>query len=265
MSHFKIFLLFVLLSYSYTLYAQKKIIDPSLEYYNEGAKAFSEKNYPLADSLYTLSIRLYRHPDTYYNRAMTRKKLNNFKGFCTDLDTAALMLDTEARKEFWKYCGKIDTIYYDSLNQNVFNKNYNYYVIISACSYTKYLCYEKYNIEKKLLLAYIVQGNDTMYGEGENLKHAEFNGGDAKMYQFIQKNLLYPEYARDNGIQGKVFLSFIITKEGKVKDLFVIKGNSQLVGESLRVGKMMSNWKPAIFEGKPVNSKFILPLSFKLN
>jgi len=94
----------------------------------------------------------------------------------------------------------------------------------------------------------------------------EFPGGEAAMFQWIQKNIKYPQEARENNIQGKVFVQFIIDKEGNVTDVEVVRGVDPLLDkEAVRVVKNMPKWKPGKQRGKPVKVQFLLPINFRLN
>lgn len=94
----------------------------------------------------------------------------------------------------------------------------------------------------------------------------EFPGGDAAMFQFISKNIKYPEIAKENGVQGKVFIQFVIGKEGKVTDVQVIRGvDPSLDKEAIRVIQSMPPWKPGKQRGKPVRVSFQVPINFKLS
>jgi TonB family protein len=93
----------------------------------------------------------------------------------------------------------------------------------------------------------------------------EFPGGDAAMFQYLANNIKYPTVARDNGIQGKVIISFIVAKSGAIEDVQVVRGiGGGCDQEGVRVVKSMPKWKPGMNDGKPVKVKFTLPLSFKL-
>ncbi len=94
----------------------------------------------------------------------------------------------------------------------------------------------------------------------------EFPGGEAAMFQWISKNIKYPEIAKENGIQGKVFVQFVIGKDGKVTDVQVVRGvDPSLDKEAVRVILSMPAWKPGKQRGKPVRVSFQLPINFKLN
>jgi protein TonB len=94
---------------------------------------------------------------------------------------------------------------------------------------------------------------------------AEFDGGMAAMYKYIGKNLKYPASARRMGIEGSVFISFIVDKAGVISDVQVVKGiSADCDKEAARVVKGMPNWKPGKQNGRAVKSKFVLPIKFKL-
>lgn len=94
----------------------------------------------------------------------------------------------------------------------------------------------------------------------------EFPGGEAAMFQWISKNIKYPEIAKENGIQGKVYVQFVIGKDGKVSDVQVVRGvDPSLDKEAVRVIQSMPAWKPGKQRGKPVKVSFQLPINFKLS
>jgi TonB family protein len=93
----------------------------------------------------------------------------------------------------------------------------------------------------------------------------KYPGGDEEMYKFISKHLKYPKKARNNEIEGKVFVQFMIDKEGNVTRAKVLKGIGYGCDEeALRVVNKMPKWKPGTQRGKPVPVMFTLPFNFKL-
>lgn len=93
----------------------------------------------------------------------------------------------------------------------------------------------------------------------------EFPGGEKEMYKFIIKQLEYPRIAREEGIEGKVFVQFVVNKEGKVTKAKVLRGIGYGCDrEALRVVKKMPRWKPGTQQGKRVSVVFTLPFDFKL-
>ena len=94
-----------------------------------------------------------------------------------------------------------------------------------------------------------------------------FKGGQDSLYRFIARNIRYPAEARENGIQGRVVVQFVITKEGSLEDAKVVqKGGSGLDEEALRVIDLMRTgyWLPGKHNGRTVPVRFTLPISFKL-
>lgn len=96
-------------------------------------------------------------------------------------------------------------------------------------------------------------------------KMPEFPGGVDAMIDFISKNINYPQSAKDKNISGRVFLSFVIDKDGSVTDVKVMRGiDKECDAEAMRVVKAMPKWKPGMNEGKPVRVSYMLPISFQL-
>ncbi len=93
----------------------------------------------------------------------------------------------------------------------------------------------------------------------------EFPGGQDAMFKFIAEHTKYPEIAKENGITGKVFVQFVIDKDGAVTDVKVIRGiDPYLDKEAVRVVKSMPKWQPGLQRGKPVKVSFQLPINFTL-
>ncbi|KAF5029122.1 hypothetical protein DSECCO2_651920 [anaerobic digester metagenome] len=93
----------------------------------------------------------------------------------------------------------------------------------------------------------------------------EYPGGNEAMSAFMVKNIKYPEAAKSKGVQGTVYISFVVGSDGKVTDVEVQKSVApDLDAEALRVVKMMPDWKPAENKGKPVAVNMTLPVTFKL-
>lgn len=92
-----------------------------------------------------------------------------------------------------------------------------------------------------------------------------FTAGDINHY--IAKNVKYPSDAIENQIQGKVYLSFVVDKSGKVRDVIIlrgIRGGGSLEKEALRVIKSLPNFSPGLQNGKAVNVKMTIPINFQL-
>lgn len=93
----------------------------------------------------------------------------------------------------------------------------------------------------------------------------EFPGGEVALMKFIKDNLKYPAFAAENGIQGRVTLSFVVEKDGSVTDIQEMRSPSEdLTKEAKRVVSKMPKWKPGKQRGKPVRVKYVLPVTFRL-
>ena len=93
----------------------------------------------------------------------------------------------------------------------------------------------------------------------------QFPGGERAMMEFIGSNVHYPEEAKDKGIEGRVFVSFVVEKDGSVTEVEVRKGIGNLCDEeAVRVVKAMPKWTPGMQDGKPVRVHYNLPFFFKL-
>lgn len=94
----------------------------------------------------------------------------------------------------------------------------------------------------------------------------EFLGGIEKLYEYLSENINYPEQAKDFSIQGKVFVQFVVWKDGTIKDVKVVKGSHKLLNkEALRVINNMPNWIPGKQRGINVNARFTLPIKFRIS
>ena len=83
--------------------------------------------------------------------------------------------------------------------------------------------------------------------------------------KWIAKNVKYPQIAAENGVQGKVFMNFVIEKDGSITDVKVLRGvDPALDKEAIRAIKSMPKWKPGKQRGKPVRVSFNLPIVFQL-
>jgi protein TonB len=92
-----------------------------------------------------------------------------------------------------------------------------------------------------------------------------FPGGEEKMLEYVAKNIKYPPVARENGIQGRVYVNFYIDKDGKVQNAKVVRGiGGGCDEEALRVVKTMPTWKPGKQNGRAVNVNYNLPINFTL-
>lgn len=93
----------------------------------------------------------------------------------------------------------------------------------------------------------------------------EFPGGTKALLNYLSKNIKYPTIAQENGIQGRVVLSFIVRKDGSVSDIEIVRGVDPVLDqEAVRVVEAMPKWKPGKQKGVVVNVKYVLPVMFRL-
>ena len=106
---------------------------------------------------------------------------------------------------------------------------------------------------------------DSVYVFNEIEIKPEFPGGMGKLMIYLVENTKYPQISRENDIQGKVYVQFVINKKGEVTDVKLKrKVSKELDKEALRVVSSMPNWSPGIQRGKKVKVSYIVPINFKL-
>ena len=93
----------------------------------------------------------------------------------------------------------------------------------------------------------------------------KFPGGEEKMMEFVKKNVKYPQKAVEAGAQGRVFVGFVIEKDGSVGDVKLLRGIGYGCDEeAIRVVESMPKWKPGMHRGEPVRVSYQIPVWFKL-
>ena len=93
----------------------------------------------------------------------------------------------------------------------------------------------------------------------------EYPGGQEALVKYLSENISYPEQAKQENIQGRVAISFVVEKDGSVADAKVLRGiGGGCDEEALRVVNAMPKWEPGKQNGENVRVRFVLPISFKL-
>jgi periplasmic protein TonB len=91
------------------------------------------------------------------------------------------------------------------------------------------------------------------------------DGGYPAFYEFVKNNLKYPSQARRMNIEGKVYVQFVVDKDGKLNEIKVIKGiGGGCDEEAARVIGLAPKWKAGKQRGKPVKQRIVMPIAFKL-
>lgn len=128
-------------------------------------------------------------------------------------------------------------------------------------------------IKTLLFLSFLISSTVVSFAQSGNTEiftvveeSPSFIGGQTAMVQFLSKNLQYPTEALEKNVEGVVYVSFIVEKDGLISNVILKRDIGSGCGEeALRVVKMMPNWLPGKQKGKAVRTQFILPISFKLN
>lgn len=93
----------------------------------------------------------------------------------------------------------------------------------------------------------------------------EFPGGPDAMHHYINDHLTYPEEAKEKKIQGKVYIQFVVEKDGSISQVKVRRGVHKLLDkEAKRVIESMPNWKPGSMRGKIIRVRHTIPIVFAL-
>jgi protein TonB len=92
-----------------------------------------------------------------------------------------------------------------------------------------------------------------------------FPGGDGAFGKYLGKNIRYPAIARENNVQGRVVLTFVVERDGSLTDIKVLRSlGSGTDEEAVRVLKASPKWKPGIQNGRPVRVQYSIPVNFTL-
>ncbi len=92
-----------------------------------------------------------------------------------------------------------------------------------------------------------------------------FPGGPQALFEYLSKNIKYPAVAEENGVQGRVIVTFVVERDGSITDVKVIKSvDPSLDKEASRVVKGMPHWIPGKQNGSAVRVKYTVPVTFTL-
>lgn len=93
----------------------------------------------------------------------------------------------------------------------------------------------------------------------------EFVGGEQALFKYLGENIKYPKNCKEEGIEGIVYVTFIVNKEGEIKDTKILRGvHEDLDAEAMRVISSMPDWNPGSQDGKKVNVVYNIPINFKM-
>ncbi len=94
----------------------------------------------------------------------------------------------------------------------------------------------------------------------------QFPGGMDGLSKYLSETIVYPPTAAENGVTGKVYVSFIVNEDGSVDNIEILRGVEPAINtEAIRVISLMPKWIPGMQGGKNVKVKYTLPINFRLN
>lgn len=172
-------------------------------------------------------------------------------GLCSQLESHSL------RNGFlisqYPFCFKRDSLILKDNSIKYIYDDYTYSIVyLNKCKDD--LIFQHFNSENRCINRLSI--NDTP---------PTFPGGDQARIKFISTTIKYPPYARDKGIQGIVYINFVVNTDGSITDIEIERSpDSDLSKEAIRVVKAMPKWTPAMQDDKPVKVKFYMPLKFTL-
>jgi TonB family protein len=152
--------------------------------------------------------------------------------------------DTAAMNKFLKTCGRIDTISYDEHNKLSKTKIHHQTI-------------------KMILNTGKVVHADSIFFITDQMP--EFPGRDSALFQYLENNIHYPAAAKAKRIQGRVYVQFIVERDGSISRTKIVRGiGNGCDEEALRAIREMPKWIPGKMHGIPVQVQFILPVKFSL-
>ena len=107
---------------------------------------------------------------------------------------------------------------------------------------------------------------DTVYDGAAVEVQPQYPGSDTAMYSYLRNSIIYPKDEAEKKLSGKVYVQFVIGKDGKVDQVKVLRGvDPALDAEAVRAVRAMPLWIPARMSGKPVATRYVLPINFVAN
>lgn len=136
-------------------------------------------------------------------------------------------------------------------------------VIVLMCLCTKYGFANQVDKTEEISLSSMSDNTDKIHEALEDMP--EFDGGQTLMMEWLSKNIIYPEQAIIDGIEGRVIVRFVVEKDGSVSTPMILKGVCEtLDNEAKRVVLSMPKWKSGTLQGVPMRCYVTLPITFKL-
>jgi len=243
----------ITLPYNYTLTAQSQKKNPG-NYSSENGKASKSK----------LKNKNTIDWDELANKSL--KSFNDSCSYCNELKKAAILHNNAALHLYSTRCcyATIETVIPQSIKQKL--PSALHLEILHELFGKDSIIYVVENENGLMVKTEINDIDDPVYSVQE-LKDVEeiasFPEGDYAMAKFLENNINYPKEAAKNSIQGCVYVTFIVEKDGFLSNVRILKGiGSSCDDEVLRVVKCMPNWHPSKQGGEPIRAWFNLPVQF---
>lgn len=250
----------LLFLFSHNVFAQQK--DKSELLYDQGNLAFANKDYKTADSLYSLSLLIKAHPDTYFNKAACRKKMGDFEGYCVDLRKATLFGDKEAEKLYSTQCVKLDTVYKNK-GESGGKDNYDFVEFIASYKYNSDFDYDKYDSSGICVLSKSRINNVIFYKDCRDVANSMYKGNIDSLLEYIKSKKDLMEEMKNYNQNYYIYLTIQTDEKGNV--LSVKSGTEKKetgIVELIDVLANMPSWKPARYNDRPVKYTQIIRFKF---
>ena len=231
---------------------------------DKGSKHLEAKEYEQAISTFTESINLIPNKEAYYNRAIAYFNLQLMSKYCQDIQMASYYSFKDAKQLLNSDCFVRDTSYVDINNLKCDSTKYKFMKVSSTSKQLGIFQFTVYDKSSKAIFGYNVIEKDTIYTNLPD-KMPEYPGGENALIAHLSTNIRYPVYARDNGITGNVFVTFIVDETGKIENVKILKGvGGGCDEEAIRVVKLMPSWEPGLYNNVAVPVQYNLPIRFTL-
>lgn len=244
-----------------TLMAQQR--DKSIILYDKGNAAVARKDYRTADSLFTLSLNLVPHPDSYFNRAVCRRQLNDFKGYCLDLSAAGDLGDKESNKLYWKQCAKADTVFKKNNGEFAIKSDFDIVEFTTTYRYNTDFEYEKCDTTGTPIISKIRVDNAIIYRYCKEVKSSQYSEGLDSLIQYIKTKTEFSKQVKQKNLAGYSNISITTDENGQVKNVkILVDEKDETINELTKSLLNMPNWHPAIYNNKTVKFKTDLSITY---
>ena len=257
----KPFLLLLCICSFHVFLAQKR--SAAELFYDKGNAAVSRKDYRTADSLFTLSLNLEPHPDGYYNRAVCKRQLKDFKGYCLDMLSASKLGDKEATKIYWKQCATADTIYKNNNGEIAPEYAFETVEYITSYKYNTNFEYEKRDSSKHIILSKIRVDNVVIYRACSEVTPPAYPGGVDSLIKKIKTETEFSKQVQKNDLAGMARISVLFDELGKITDAKIIYGKKNAaIDDVLKIILNSTNWTSGIYNTRAIKFQAEFVISY---